>query len=623
MYPLLDRTNSPADLKKLDIAELKQLCNEIRSYMVECLSRNPGHLASSLGAVEIIVAMHYLYDCPQDKFVFDVGHQAYAHKIITGRREQFRDIRTKEGISGFPRTEESIYDAFGVGHSSTSISAALGIAEAFRLTGRNDKVLALIGDGALTGGMSFEGLNNAGASNADLLVIINDNNQSIDGNKGALHNYLLKVTTSSGYNQLKLKVWDILGESTLRSILQRWVRGIKSWLVKKSGGDLFESLGFRYFGPVDGNDIEAVIRTLHRIKDMRGARILHCMTVKGKGYAPAEADPVTWHAPGRFNPETGERRNAGHDRDRYQDVFGQVLLDLARKDDRVVGITPAMATGCGMSLLARELPRQFFDVGIEEEHAVTFSAGLAASGIKPFCNIYSSFSQRAYDQIIHDVALQKLPVVFCLDRAGLVGEDGATHQGSFDLASYRCIPGMVISSPRNEAQLKDLMYTAYKYDGGPFIIRYERGMGEGVSWKDREYRELPLGKAETLREGTEAAVITIGPMAGAALEASGQFGDRVGVYDFKFLKPLDGELLDRIASRCGYILTVEDGCLKGGLYGAVTEHLAGRRGNVIIEGLGIGDEFPGQDRQSAQRALYGLDAEGIGKRLKKFLENSK
>lgn len=623
MYPLLDRIDSPADLKKLEIAELRQLCNEIRGYIVECLSKNPGHLASSLGAVEIIVAMHYLYDCPEDKFVFDVGHQAYAHKILTGRREQFREIRTKEGISGFPRMAESIYDSFGVGHSSTSISAALGMAEAFKLTGRNDKVVALIGDGALTGGLSLEGLNNAGASNADLLVIINDNNQSIDGNRGALHNYLLKVTTSSRYNELKLKIWDSLGEGALRAILQRWVRGIKSWLVKKTGGDLFEALGFRYFGPVDGNDIEAVIKAMQRIKSMHGARILHCMTVKGKGYAPAEADPVTWHAPGKFDPSTGARQISGHDRDRYQDVFGQVLLELARKDGRVVGITPAMATGCGMSLLAKELPRQFFDVGIEEEHAVTFSAGLAASGIKPFCNIYSSFSQRAYDQIIHDVALQKLPVVFCFDRAGLEGEDGATHQGSFDLASYRCIPGIVISAPRDEVQLKLLMYTAYRYDGGPFIIRYERGMGEGASWRDAEFEELPVGKAEVLREGTEAAVITTGPMANAALEAAARFGGRVGVYDFKFLKPLDEDMLDRIASQYEYILTVEDGCLKGGLYGAVAEHLAGNGKKLVIEGIGIADEFPEHDRQSAQRAQYGLNAEGIGKRLKKFLENSK
>lgn len=623
MYDILDRINSPADIKSLGFPELRQLCSEIRAHMVDCLSRNPGHLASSLGAVELIVGLHYVFNAPGDRIVFDVGHQAYAHKIITGRRESFRDIRTAGGISGFPRMSESAYDAFGTGHSSTSISAALGMAEAIRLQGRSDKVVALIGDGALSGGMAFEGLNNAGASNADLLIILNDNNQSIDSNRGALHNYLLKITTSSRYNTLKTRVWNFLGDSSLRRFIQIWIRSLKSWFVKRTGGDIFEALGFRYFGPVNGNDIEEVIKSLERLRAFKGPRILHCITLKGKGYAPAEADPVTWHAPGRFNAATGEREVPAYRNDRYQDVFGQVLLDLARKDSRVVGITPAMSTGCGMTALARELPGQFFDVGIEEEHAVTFSAGLAAEGMKPFCNIYSTFSQRAYDQIIHDVALQKLPVVFCFDRAGLVGEDGATHQGTFDLASYRCIPGIVISSPRDEIQLKLLMKTAYDYHGGPFIIRYPRGMGEGTNWKSEPYRNLPIGKAETLREGTKAAVITTGHCAYRALEAAEEFGDRVGVYDFKFLKPLDEALLDDIASRYGYILTVEDGCLKGGLYSAVTEHLAGKGGNIIIEGAGVSDEFPEQDRQPAQRARYGIDSAGIGKRLKNFLENTK
>ena len=426
-YGLLEKIDSPKDLKELDMGQLRQLCDEIRAYIVECCSTNPGHLASSLGAVELTVGVHYVFDTPQDKFVFDVGHQAYAHKIITGRREAFRSLRTESGISGFPNRDESEYDCFGVGHSSTSISAALGFAEAARLQGLHRKVIALIGDGAMTGGLAFEGLNNAGAGRADMLILLNDNNQSIESNTGAMHEYLLNITTSNSYNRLKDRIWHLLGDGRFRDFIQRWVRSLKSWFVKSTGGDVFESLGIRYFGPIDGNDIAEVVKALRKLRDMDGPRILHCMTVKGKGYGPAEKDPVTWHAPGRFVPETGQRIGTEYDRDRYQDVFGKVLLQLAETDPKVVGITPAMAQGCGMNLLAERRPAQFFDVGIEEEHAVTFSAGLAAGGMKPFCNIYSAFSQRAYDQIIHDVALQRLPVVLCFDRAGLVGEDGATH----------------------------------------------------------------------------------------------------------------------------------------------------------------------------------------------------
>ena len=451
-------------------------------------------MASSLGAVELIVGLHYIYDTPKDKIVFDVGHQAYAHKILTGRKEAFRGNRTAGGISGFPRMEESPYDAFGAGHASTSVSAALGLAEAARRQGRDEKVVALIGDGALTGGLAFEGLNNAGDSETDLLVILNDNNQSIDGNLGGLHNHLLKLTTNPAYNRMKDRVWHSLGETRTRNFFQRWIRSLKSWAVRQTGGDLFESLGFRYFGPIDGNDIEAVTRALSKLRDMKGPRLLHCYTLKGKGFAPAEEDPTVWHSPGKFDPETGAIVPSPHPRDRYQDVFGRTLLDLAKKDPRVVGITPAMASGCGMGLLAREMPDRFFDVGIEEEHAVTFSAGLAAGGMRPFCNIYSSFSQRSYDQVIHDLALQELPVVLCLDRAGLVGEDGATHHGVFDLAAYRSVPGTTILAPRDERELRDAMYTALQQDKGPFIIRYPRGMGEGAPWKDEPFGTLPLGK---------------------------------------------------------------------------------------------------------------------------------
>lgn len=618
-YGLLEKIDSPKDLKELDIAQLRQLCDEIRAYIVECCSTNPGHLASSLGAVELTVGVHYVFDTPQDKFVFDVGHQAYAHKIITGRREAFRSLRTEGGISGFPNRDESEYDCFGVGHSSTSISAALGFAEAARLQGLHRKVIALIGDGAMTGGLAFEGLNNAGAGRADMLILLNDNNQSIESNTGAMHEYLLNITTSNSYNRLKDRIWHLLGDGRFRDFIQRWVRSLKSWFVKSTGGDVFESLGIRYFGPIDGNDIAEVVKALRKLKDMDGPRILHCMTVKGKGYGPAEKDPVTWHAPGRFVPETGQRIGTEYDRDRYQDVFGQVLLQLAETDPKVVGITPAMAQGCGMNLLAERRPAQFFDVGIEEEHAVTFSAGLAAGGMKPFCNIYSAFSQRAYDQIIHDVALQRLPVVLCFDRAGLVGEDGATHQGAFDIAAYRSIPGTIVSSPKDETELKHLMYTAYRHDSGPFIIRYPRGMGRGTAWQDVPFAELPVGKAETLLEGDTVAVVSCGPAAYDALRAAEEYAGKVGVYNFRFVKPLDCEALDGIAAHYERIVTVEDGTLLGGLYGAVCEYVLARGYDIKVEGIGIPDRFISQARQTRQLADCGIDYEGIKKSLSKYL----
>ncbi len=611
---MLEKINSPEDVRALDEASLKQLCAEIRQYIIECCSTNPGHLGSSLGAVELIVGLHYVFNTPHDKIVFDVGHQAYAHKILTGRREAFRRNRMKNGLSGFPRRDESIYDAFGTGHSSTSISAALGLSCAARMQGIDEKVIALIGDGALTGGLALEGLNNAGASHSDILIILNDNNCSIDRNIGGLHDYLLRLTTDPTYNRIKDKIWDRMGDSWLREKMQNLVRTTKSSLVDGFGGALFEALGFRYFGPVDGNDMDAVLDALRRLKDIKGPRILHTITRKGKGYAPAEQNPTIWHAPGKFNPATGERITGAHQADRYQDVFGKVLLDLARKDSRVVGITPAMATGCGMNLLAAELPGQFFDVGIEEEHAVTFSAGLAAGGMRPFCNIYSSFSQRAYDEIIHDVALQNLPVVLCFDRAGLVGEDGATHNGCYDIAAYRPIPGAVISAPRNELELKNLMYTALHYDGGPFIIRYPRGCGEGVAWEDRDYSELPAGKGEKLLDGDGLAIIAAGPEVNRALEAAENIRKRTGrcpaVYDIRYIKPLDVEIMEDAASK-GMILTVEEGCLKGGLFGAVTEYMAEHSHIIQVEGIGIPDAYICQDRQDSQRRDCGLDASGI------------
>ena len=618
---LLDNIESPSDIRHFSLEELKELCSEIREYMIGCCATNPGHLGSSLGAVELIVGFHYVFDTPSDKIVFDVGHQAYAHKILTGRKELFRENRKKDGISGFPKMSESIYDAFGVGHSSTSISAALGLASAALLKGKREKVAALIGDGALSSGLAFEGLNNAGSSKADLLVIVNDNNISIDKNIGAVHEHLLKLTTDPTYNKIKTHIWNKIGEGKFRKAVQEAVISLKSSLVKKSGGDLFEALGFRYFGPIDGNDIGQVVHILKKLKELHGPLILHTITTKGKGYTPAEEDQTAWHAPGMFDPHTGKRiAPAGHRESRYQDVFGEVLLELARKDDRIVGVTPAMASGCGMNILAKEMPERFFDVGIEEEHAVTFSAGLAAAGMKPFCNIYSSFSQRAYDQLIHDAALQNLGIVLCLDRAGLVGEDGATHHGCFDMAAYRSIPGVTIAAPRNESELKKMMYTASLHVDGPFIIRYPRGYGEGTDWRNDALSELEPGRAETLLEGSRTAVICAGPAANRAYEAASRLREETGenpaVYNIRYIKPLDEELLTGISEKFRRIVTIEDGCVKGGLFGAVSEFTASRGLDIKVTGLGIPDRFIGQGTQKELRAECGYDAEGIYRTLK-------
>ena len=614
MYELLNKVNLPEDVRKLSAQERVQLCEEIRRYMVECCSVNPGHLGSSLGAVELTVALHTIYNTPGDKLIFDVGHQSYAHKIITGRREAFRKNRQRDGISGFPKRDESEYDAFGTGHSSTSVSAALGFAEAARISGSGQRAVAIIGDGALTGGLAWEGLNNAGASKADLLVILNDNNISIDKNTGGVHDYLLHLTTHPFYNRLKNKVWNSLGEGRARDWVQKRVIDTKSNLVRGSGGALFESLGFRYFGPIDGNDLGQLTDTLERLRNLHGPRILHLHTRKGFGYGPAEQDPTIWHAPGKFNPSTGERLKSVNAADRYQDVFGEVLTGLARRDERVVGITPAMASGCGMSRLEAAFPDRFFDVGIEEGHAVTFAAGLAAAGMRPFCNIYSSFSQRAYDNIIHDVALQNLPVVLCLDRAGVVGEDGATHHGCYDMAAYRCIPGAVIAAPRNELELKNLLFTGLNATGGPFIIRYPHGAGEGVQWRAAMYKALPLGQGERLMEGKKVAVLGVGPVVNRALAAAkrhkADYWSGPAVYDMRFVKPLDTGILEE-AGGFHAIVTVEDGSMKGGLFGAVCEFFAGRPDAPIIKGVGIPDRFIPQDTQKAQWADCGLDEESL------------
>lgn len=591
--------------------------------MIQCCSENPGHLASSLGSVELIIGLHYVYDTPEDKIVFDVGHQAYAHKIITGRKDAFKTCRTKDGISGFPRRDESPYDAFGAGHSSTSISAALGFAQAARLKGTTEKAVAFIGDGALTGGLAFEGLNNAGDSSADLLIVLNDNNQSIDRNIGALHQHLLRLTTSHTYNAIKDKVWENMGETNFRNRIQRSIRNVKSGLIKTQNAAIFEALGFRYFGPIDGNDIEQVVAALQRLRRLKGPRIIHCMTTKGCGYAPAMEDPTTWHAPGRFNPQTGERKTKQSKADKYQDVFGTTLVDLARLDNRVVGITPAMATGCSMDKLEKEMPDRFFDVGIEEEHAVTFSAGLAAGGMRPFCNIYSAFSQRAYDEIIHDVALQGLPVTLCFDRAGLVGEDGATHHGAFDMAAYRSIPGMVIAAPSNELELRNMMYSSLYSGECPYIIRYPRGEGEGMEWKDAEFHEIAKGKAvnvvaNTYPDSESIAVLALGPVVNAAKEAASSEG-KVSVWDMRFLKPVDTEVLDK-ASGYKAILTIEDGSLKGGLYGEVCEYMSSKKNPKQVIGIGMPDRYVRHASQKEQRHECGMDVEGIKEKIRMLLE---
>ena len=616
-YRILSKVNSPADVKSLNMDELKDLCEEIRQYMIECCSVNPGHLGPSLGAVELIVALHYVYDAPQDKLVFDVGHQAYAHKIITGRRDAFLKNRMKDGISGFLKRSESEYDAFGVGHSSTSVSAALGFAEAAKQLGLPYKSVAVIGDGSLTGGLAFEGLNNAGASKADMLVILNDNNISIDKNVGAVHNYLLKITTDPRYNKAKKHVWDSLGEGKFRNLLQRIVATTKSYLVRGSGGHLFQALGFRYFGPIDGNDVAQVIDTLKKLKDMKGPLILHTLTKKGKGYAPAEQNQTVWHAPGTFDPETGERYASSNGISRYQDVFGEVLLDLAKKDGRIVGVTPAMASGCGMNIMAKEMPGRFYDVGIEEEHAVTFSAALAAGGMRPFCNIYSSFSMRAFDQIFHDVALQELPVVLCLDRGGIVGEDGATHHGCYDMSIYRSIPGTVIAAPKDELELKNMMYSALLSEQGPYIIRYPRVNGEGVQWKDEAYMALEAGRGELLAEGSRVAVIAAGPFVYRALEAAEKFKEETGwspaIYNIRYIKPIDTALLEEAYAGYDRIVTIEDGTVVGGLYGAVAEFVASKDLPKPVRAVGIPDRYISQGTQSELRSECGLTTDEIFK----------
>ena len=622
-YKWLDRIDSPDDLKKLSGSDLRQYCDELRQYIIEQCSSNPGHLASSLGAVELAVALHYVFNTPDDKIVWDVGHQTYAHKIITGRREAFRTNRKLGGISGFPRMSESPYDAFGGGHASVSISAAFGMAKAAELKGEQRQVVAVIGDGSMTGGLAFEGLNNAGASKqTNLLVILNDNNMAIDQATGALKNYLVKISTSRRYNAIKRRLWRILSHTpAVLRFCQKAGNAVKQGLLKNS--NLFESLNFRYFGPIDGHNLPELVRVLTALQRIEGPKLLHVMTVKGKGYKPAECNKPVWHAPGKFNPETGERIVSKTEVARYQDVFGQTLLELARADERIVGITPAMPSGSSMNILMKEMPERCFDVGIAEGHAVTFSAGLAAAGMVPFCNIYSSFMQRAYDNVIHDVAIQRLPVVMCLDRGGLVGEDGATHHGAFDLAYFGTVPNLTVAAPMNELELRNMMFTALE-SGRPFAIRYPRGNGAGVAWRDEPFAAMEIGRGRCLKEGERIAVLTIGTVGNFASEAIARMeadGIRVAHYDLRFAKPLDQELLHEVGRKFRCVVTVEDGALRGGVGEAVVAFFCEHGYLPKVVSLGIPDRFFEQGTPAQQYAQCGYDAEGIYRTLKSLQES--
>ncbi len=601
---ILENINTPEELRKLPVSDLPELARELRHYIVDTLATHPGHLASSLGTVELAIALHYVFATPDDKVVWDVGHQAYAHKILTGRRQQFPTIRTYGGISGFPRMDESPYDAFGTGHSSTSISAALGMATASKLQGNTTRQhIAVIGDGSMTGGEAFEALNNAGVSKANILVILNDNGISIDKAVGGLSRYLVKITSSPKYNRLKERVWRTTGGDDkplkARNFISKSLSALKSSLLSRS--NLFESLGFRYFGPIDGHDVEQLVEVLSSLRKLNGPKLLHIVTKKGKGMKEAEQNPVTYHAPGKYDAETGLQLHTdnSHQPLKYQDVFGHTIIELAEQNDRIVGITPAMPTGCSLNLMMQRMPSRAFDVGIAEQHAVTFAAGLAAQGMTPFCNIYSSFMQRAYDQVIHDVALQKLNVVMCLDRAGLVGDDGPTHHGAFDLAYFRPIPNLTVCAPMDEHELRDMMYTAQLDNQGPFVIRYPRGLSVHPEWRNA-MAAMPIGKGRCITEGENVAVLTIGHIgneAARAVDALRSEGKNAGHYDMRFLKPLDTALLDDIAARYRAIVTVEDGTIEGGFGSAVLEYLQDCRNSDTsmpmppVVRLGIPDHF--------------------------------
>ncbi len=622
MYELLNNINTPKDLKLLNVEQLPQVCRELRQFIIESLSHNPGHFGASLGVVELTVALHYVFDTPYDKLIWDVGHQAYGHKILTGRRDTFHTNRKLGGLHGFPNIFESEYDAFGVGHSSTSISAALGMAIASRLSGEKRNIVAVIGDGSMTGGMAFEALNNMAASDPDMLVILNDNNMAIDKVTGGLSQYLLDISTSRTYNNLRSRITRLLDKicpsnSSRKNLLTKFNNGIKNLINRQS--NMFEGLNIRYFGPADGHDVTYLVRILQDLKKIKGPKMLHVITVKGKGFTPAEQNQTKWHAVGgRFDIETGEVLDKTQDKPtppKFQDVFGHTILELARSNDKILGITPAMPSGCSLNIMMNEMPERTFDVGIAEQHAVTFSAGLAISGYMPFCNIYSTFAQRAFDQVIHDVALQKLNVVFCFDRAGLVGADGATHHGAFDIAMLRPIPNITISSPMNEIELRNLMYTAQLPDKGAFVIRYPRGKGSIIDWK-QPMKEIPIGKGRLISEGSEIAYLTLGPLGVNVAKAITHLktqGITPAHYDMRFAKPLDEEILHEVMKHFRRIITVEDGSIAGGFGSAIVEFAAHHNYNVEIRTLGLPDKFIEHGSPDELYKLCGLDYESLAK----------
>jgi len=627
--PLLSKIDSPADLKKLDQTQLVQICDELRQYIVDNVSVYGGHFGASLGVVELTVAIHYIFNTPKDQLVWDVGHQAYGHKILTGRRDNFHTNRLYKGLSGFPKRKESEYDTFGVGHSSTSISGALGMAIANQYKNDNRQHIAVIGDGAMTGGLAFEGMNHAGATNANLLIILNDNCMSIDPNVGALKDYLTDVTTSGTYNKVKDDVWKLLSKfsrfgKSAQEVISKVEHSIKAMLLKQS--NLFESLNLRYFGPVDGHDVHHLTHVLNDLKNIPGPKILHCVTVKGKGYKPAEeGNATTWHAPGKFDKVTGEVFKKVYDKPqppKYQDVFGHTLVELAEKNDKIMGVTPAMPSGSSMNIMMKAMPERAFDVGIAEQHAVTFSAGLATQGLLPFCNIYSTFMQRAYDQVIHDVCIQDLPVNFCLDRAGFAGADGPTHHGAYDIAYMRCIPNMIIASPMNEAELRNMMFTAQlPREGQAFTIRYPRGEGVMPEWRT-QMEKMAIGTGRKISDGEDIAILTLGHIGNYVTEAKEllqKSGLNPAHYDMRFVKPLDEELLHDIFRNFKKVITVEDGCVVGGFGSAVLEFMAENDYSAQVKILGIPDRIVEHGTQLELHAECGFDPQGIANTVKKML----
>lgn len=633
-YPLLSKIDSPADLRRLDISQLKNVCGEIREFLINSLSSNPGHFASSMGAVELTVALHYVFNTPYDRIVWDVGHQAYGHKLLTGRRDRFSTNRKKGGLSGFPNPGESEYDTFTAGHASNSISAALGMAVASKLKGESPKrnVVAIIGDASISGGLAFEGLNNATNTPNNLLIILNDNDMSIDHNVGALNSYLTHLNTTKAYNNFRFKLYKILKKLHLvtdkqKNFILRFNNSLKSLIGHQQ--NIFEGLNLRYFGPFDGHDIDKVVRVLTDIKHIEGPKLLHLRTVKGKGYKPAESDPASWHAPGKFDPTTGKKikESVTDSVAKYQDVFGHTLLELARQNDKIIGITAAMPSGTSMSIMQEEMPDQVFDVGISEGHAVTFAGGLAKDGMRPFCAIYSSFLQRAFDHIIHDVAIQHLPVTFCIDRAGIVGEDGVTHHGVFDLCYLRSIPGLTISAPADEETLRNLMFTAQTADHGPFAIRYPRGKGSNPNWHT-PMKAIEIGKGRKLRDGNKLAVLSLGTMTNKATEAikrlDQQYSDPdIAHYDMIFLKPLDESILHEVGKKGCPIITVEDGMREGGFGSAVGEWMNDHGYQAHIVRIGVPDEFVEHGKVPELMAQCHMDADAIYDAITSILQSNK